>query len=66
MDRRHFLQVTGAVGLVIAFRIPGRRGAVPFAPNAWLQVGTDDIVSLTIDKSEMGEGNHTEIGRAHV
>jgi len=61
MDRRHFLHVTGAVGLVIAFRVPGRRGAVPFAPNAWLQIGTDDIVTLTIDKSEMGEGNHTAL-----
>jgi len=61
MDRRHFLQVTGAVGLVIAFRIPGRRRAGPFAPNAWLQVGTDDVVTLTIDKSEMGEGNHTAL-----
>jgi len=61
MDRRHFLQVTGAVGLVIAFRIPGRRGAAPFAPNAWLQVGTDGVVMLTIDKSEMGEGNHTAL-----
>src|SRR6266540_7351283 len=61
MNRRHFLQVTGAAGLLIAFRIPDRRGAVPFAPNAWLQVGTDDVVTLTVDKSEMGEGNHTAL-----
>ena len=61
MNRRHFLQVTGAAGLLIAFRIPDRRGVVPFAPNAWLQVGTDGVVTLTIDKSEMGEGNHTAL-----
>jgi len=61
MDRRHFLHVTGAAGLLIAFRIPDRRGVVPFAPNAWLQVGTDGNVTLTIDKSEMGEGNHTAL-----
>ena len=61
MDRRHFLHVTGAAGLLIAFRIPDRRGVVPFAPNAWLQVGTDGHVTLTIDKSEMGEGNHTAL-----
>ena len=63
MERRDFLQVTGTIGagLVIGFRIPDRRGAVPFAPNAWLQVGTDDVVTLTLDKSEMGEGNHTAL-----
>jgi len=63
MQRRDFLQVTGAIGagLVIGFRIPDRYGAVPFAPNAWLQIGTDDVVRLTIDKSEMGEGNHTAL-----
>ena len=53
MERRDFLHVTGTLtaGLVIGFRIPDRRGAVPFAPNAWLQVGTDDVVTLTVDKS---------------
>jgi len=63
MERRDFLQVTGTIGagLVIGFRIPNRRGVAPFAPNAWLQVGTDDVVTLTVDKSEMGEGNHTAL-----
>ena len=63
MERRDFLHVTGTLtaGLVIGFRIPDRRGAVPFVPNAWLQVGTDDVVTLTVDKSEMGEGNHTAL-----
>ncbi len=63
MERRDFLHVTGTLtaGLVIGFRIPDRGGSVPFAPNAWLQVGTDDVVTLTVDKSEMGEGNHTAL-----
>ena len=61
MDRRHFLQVTGAVGLVIAFRIPVRRGAVPFAPNAWLRIGTDDSVLVVVDRSEMGQGVTTSL-----
>src|SRR5207247_561675 len=63
MERRDFLHVSGTLtaGLVIGFRIPDRRGSVPFAPNAWLQVGTDDVVTLTVDKSEMGEGNHTAL-----
>ena len=63
MQRRAFLQVTGTVGagLVIGFRIPDRHGVVPFAPNAWLQVDPTGAVTVTIDKSEMGEGNHTAL-----
>ncbi|MGH8733784.1 MAG: molybdopterin cofactor-binding domain-containing protein, partial [Burkholderiales bacterium] len=49
------------MGLLIAFRVPDRHGVVPFAPNAWLQVDTDGTVTVTIDKSEMGEGNHTAL-----
>ncbi|HEV2672024.1 MAG TPA: xanthine dehydrogenase family protein molybdopterin-binding subunit [Gemmatimonadales bacterium] len=65
MERRAFLQVTGSVGagLVIGFRIPGRRGVAspPFAPNAWLQIDPTGAVTVTLDKSEMGEGNHTAL-----
>src|SRR6266581_3958921 len=63
ITRREFVQ-TGA-GLVVAFYLPPRlfRGAVPpdapFAPNAWVRVGTDGIVTLTVDKSEMGQGSQT-------
>src|SRR5204863_3350413 len=34
-------------------------GAAPFAPNAWLRIGADGIVTLTIDRSEMGQGSQT-------
>lgn len=63
MERRDFLQTAGTIGagLVIGFRMPSRRGAQSFAPNAWLRVGTDGAVTVTIDKSEMGEGNHTAL-----
>jgi isoquinoline 1-oxidoreductase beta subunit len=63
MERRAFLQVTGTIGagLVIGLRIPDDHGVVPFAPNAWLQVDTDGTVTVTTDKSEMGEGNHTAL-----
>jgi len=61
MDRRHFLQVTGAVGLTIAFRIPTRRGVAPFAPNAWLRIGTDNSVLVIVDRSEMGQGVTTAL-----
>src|SRR5881227_3489356 len=44
---------------------PAAAGSAPaaagpgFAPNAWLRVGTDGIVTLTVDKSEMGQGSQT-------
>src|SRR6266702_7010974 len=59
--RREFLETT--TGLVIAFALPWRvqtaGGPAPFAPNAWLRIGTDGIVTLTIDRSEMGQGSQT-------
>src|SRR5437773_1570511 len=59
--RREFLETT--TGLVIAFALPWRvqtaAGAAPFAPNAWLRIGADGIVTLTIDRSEMGQGSQT-------
>ncbi|HET9386315.1 MAG TPA: xanthine dehydrogenase family protein molybdopterin-binding subunit [Gemmatimonadales bacterium] len=63
MERRAFLEVAGtaSAGLLIGFRLPDRHGVVPFAPNAWLRVDADGTVTVTIDKSEMGEGNHTAL-----
>lgn len=63
MQRRAFLQVGGTIGagLVLGIRLPDARGVVPFAPNAWLQIDTDGTVTVTSDKSEMGEGNHTAL-----
>src|SRR5438105_7580202 len=63
VTRRDFVSTT--TGLVIAFALPWRAdaasaaGDAPFAPNAWLRVGTDGIVTLTVDKSEMGQGSQT-------
>src|SRR2546428_13851068 len=63
ITRREFVQ-TGT-GLVIAFYLPRRLAPAPrpaeapFAPNSWVRVGSDGIVTLTVDKSEMGQGSHT-------
>src|SRR2546428_11046162 len=65
LTRRNFVK-TGA-GLVIGFYLPPRlvvappprRAQAPFAPNAWVRVGTDGIVTLTVDKAEMGQGSQT-------
>src|SRR3989441_10543751 len=59
--RREFLETT--TGLVIAFALPWRvqtaAGPAPFAPNAWLRIGADGIVTLTLDRPEMGQGAQT-------
>src|SRR2546422_11753190 len=66
--RREFLQTASVVGagLVIGFyRRPGR-GRVPaatgpFAPNAWLRIGTDESVLVMGDRSERGKGVATSL-----
>ena len=74
VSRRDFLKTgaTTAAGLTIAFYIPSRftevaRGHAPsvpgndaaFAPNGWVHIGTDGMVTITVDKSEMGQGVNT-------
>jgi len=63
--RRVFLKtgLAAGTGLVLGFHLPwipaeaaeGGTGA-SFAPNAWLSVGSDGLVTLTLDKAEMGQG----------
>jgi isoquinoline 1-oxidoreductase beta subunit len=66
VDRRGFLKIgaAGAAGLCIGFYLPGRVEALAAAPaaareavalNAWIHVGTNDLVTILIDKSEMGQ-----------
>jgi isoquinoline 1-oxidoreductase subunit beta len=64
ITRRDFVETTA--GLVIAFSIrpkapPGThsRSKDPFAPNAWIRIDTDGSVTLTLDRSEMGQGSQT-------
>ncbi|HYT04681.1 MAG TPA: xanthine dehydrogenase family protein molybdopterin-binding subunit [Gemmatimonadales bacterium] len=68
ITRREFVETSA--GLVIAFYLPPRsQAAAPspapapadagFAPNAWLRISTDGVVTLTVDKSEMGQGSQT-------
>jgi isoquinoline 1-oxidoreductase subunit beta len=64
ITRRDFVETTA--GLVIAFSIgpkapPGTpsRSKDPFTPNAWIRIDTDGIVTLTLDRSEMGQGSQT-------
>src|SRR5436853_221639 len=62
-SRRDFLK---ASGLVIGFSLPiGARLAqaaeAEFKPNAYLQIGSDNVVTVVCGLSEMGQGVHTAI-----
>jgi len=69
-DRRDFLKRSTAsgAGLVLGFYLPGKFEALagvpssePAAINAWVEIAPDDRVTLSIDKSEMGQGVSTAI-----
>src|SRR5216117_101186 len=71
VSRRVFLQTAGAAGLVIGFgwlaptnadaALPGAEGAAtgPLAPNAFVRVGSDNLVTVICKHHEMGQGNTT-------
>ncbi len=69
ITRRQFLRLgAGAgAGLVIGFCLPSAvaraasGAAGPFTPNAWIQIGADGLVTVTIDRTEMGQGVMTAL-----
>src|SRR5438093_4080230 len=69
LSRRDFLKTGAAAGggLLIGFYLPlGNRLAAqqsnpPFAPNAFIRIGTDDSVTVIVNHSEMGQGVYTAL-----
>lgn len=71
VSRRDFLKtgVAAGSGLVVGFYLPPRQSLAafalespgPFAPNAFLSVGTDGSVTIWVAKSEMGQGVQTSL-----
>ncbi len=68
MSRRQFLQTSALAGggLLLACHLPfGSRDAQAadpiFAPNAFLRIGSDDSITVIINKSEMGQGIYTSL-----
>src|SRR6476660_4382681 len=69
VNRREFLKlgVAGTGGLLLGFALPARAEATsvaavaPLKLNAWVHVGTDDVVTLFIHKAEMGQGTVTSL-----
>jgi isoquinoline 1-oxidoreductase beta subunit len=68
-SRRKFLQRTAHLGggLVLALALPGiqsgSRGAALSGGqlNAWLRIGSDDSITILVDRSEMGQGVYTAL-----
>lgn len=64
--RRDFLKVAAAAGasLTIGFRlyaVDDDAAAGLFKPNAWVQIDSDGSITLTVGKSEMGQGVRTTL-----
>lgn len=68
MERREFIRVAAGVGagLTLAVSLDGCSEPAPsstaaFAPNAWIRIGTDGVVTVMVDRSEMGQGISTAL-----
>ncbi len=72
LKRRDFLKTAAALtgGLVISAYIPewSKTSAAtvvdathPFAPNAFVRIGTDDSITIIANHSEMGQGVYTSL-----
>src|SRR5215467_3446999 len=67
LDRRAFLKTGAAAagGLILGFYLPENgslEGAVtPGRINAFIQIGSDDSITFSIHKAEMGQGTVTSL-----
>lgn len=69
MTRRQFIKTSALAGggLLLACHIPLRNcdalaaNSSDFAPNAFLRIGSDEKVTIIINKSEMGQGVYTSL-----
>ncbi len=68
LDRRNFLKTSlaGATGLIVGFYLPGKREvlaaeATPAVLNAFVHISPENVVTILIGKSEMGQGVITSL-----
>ena len=65
LDRREFIRLGAAAGggLLLAIYAPEAPGqeAAPFAPNAFLRIDPSGTVTITVARSDMGQGVRTAL-----
>lgn len=67
VSRRVFLAAGGSLALGVAFKATFDADAQaagnppPFEPNAFVRIGTDDTITLTMARVEMGQGIYTAL-----
>jgi len=66
LTRRDFIKMSSVAGagLVLAFYLPSKDKVLEdaaFVPNAWLKIDTDGTVTVTVARSEMGQGVQTSM-----
>ena len=68
LSRRDFLGSAAAIGggLVLALSLPGWPKSLAGKSaggqlNAWLQIGSDESITVIVDRSEMGQGVYTAL-----
>src|SRR5258707_9679618 len=61
---REFLATAAVGSLLLGFRV-GDAAAAPagadFVPNAFIRIGRDNVVTILVNKSEMGQGIYTAL-----
>ncbi len=70
MERREFLRVTLAAGSTLSIAV-ALQGCEPepapsgtpgsFVPNAWIEIDPEGVVTVLVDRSEMGQGVSTAL-----
>ena len=67
MGRRGFLAAAGGFTLTFLMpemtRLSEAEGATPGQVNAWLTVGSDESITLTVGSSEMGQGSFSGLAQ---
>lgn len=66
LSRRSFVKVAAAAGggLLLGFRLSHEDEsalAADFTPNVWLKIATNDTITITVHRSEMGQGVWTSV-----